>query len=139
MTVRRTVLGDKQSKFPDLALMEGLGLDLPLLLQAINDVLVAPANLVGQTADSAVLAAGLQPQDTQSLGNDHLLLLVVGGRDTLEDLEALKGSGTAGGLVGDHAADGLVEDARGGAEVEGTVLFRVHEVLFVEEVVVAQL
>lgn len=75
---------------------------------------------MGQTADSAVLAAGLQPQDTQSLGNNHLFLLVVGGRDTLEDLEALKGSGTAGGLVGDHATDGLVEDARGGAEVEGT-------------------
>lgn len=75
---------------------------------------------MGQTADSAVLAAGLQPQDTECLGHDDLLGLVVRGRDTLEDLEALKGSGTAGGLVGDHATDGLVEDARGGAEVERT-------------------
>jgi hypothetical protein len=86
----------------------------------LNNVLVLPANLVAETADGAVLAAGLQAQDTEGLGNNHLLLLVVRGRDTLEDLEALKGGGTAGGLVGNHAADGLVEDARRGAEVEGT-------------------
>lgn len=86
----------------------------------LNNILVLPANLVAQTADSAVLAAGLQPQNAESLGNHHLLDLVVGRGDTLEDLEALKGGGTAGGLVGDHAADGLVEDTRGSAEVEGT-------------------
>lgn len=85
----------------------------------LDNILVLPANLVAQTADGAVFAAGLQAQDTQSLGNDHLLLLVVWGRDTLEDLEALESGGTAGGLVGDHTADSLVEDARGGAEVEG--------------------
>lgn len=75
---------------------------------------------MGQAANGAELAAGLQAQDAQGLGNDHLLLLVVRGGDTLEDLEALQGGGTAGGLVGDHATDGLVEDAAGGAEVEGT-------------------
>lgn len=31
-----------------LALVEGLGLNLPLLLEAVNDILVAPANLVRQ-------------------------------------------------------------------------------------------
>lgn len=86
----------------------------------LNNILVLPANLVAQTTDGAVLAAGLQTQDTQSLGNNHLLLLVVGRGDTLEDLQALESSGTAGSLVGDHATDGLVEDTRGGAEVEGT-------------------
>jgi hypothetical protein len=90
-------------------------LDAPL-----DNVLVLPADLVAETANGAVLAAGLQPQDAQSLRNLHLLLLVVRGRDTLENLEALKGGGTAGGLVGDHAADGLVEDTGGGAEVERT-------------------
>lgn len=85
-----------------------------------NDVLVLPADLVAQTADGAVLATGLQSQDTESLGNDHLLLLIVGGRDTLEDLEALQSGGTAGGLVRNHTTDGLVEDSGGGAEVEGT-------------------
>lgn len=85
-----------------------------------NDVLVLPADLVGEATDGAELAAGLQSEDAEGLGDDHLLLLVVGGRDTLEDLEALHGGSTTGGLVGDHAADGLVEDSRRGAEVEGT-------------------
>lgn len=75
---------------------------------------------MAQPTDGAVLAAGLQSEDTEGLGNDHLLLLVVRGRNTLEDLETLKGSRTTGGLVGDHATDGLVENAGGSAEVEGT-------------------
>lgn len=75
---------------------------------------------MAQTADSAVLAARLQAEDAQSLGDDHLLLGVIRGRDTLEDLKALQGGGTAGSLVRDHATDGLVEDSGGSAEVEGT-------------------
>ena len=75
---------------------------------------------MAETANSAVLAAGAEAQDTESLGNDNALLLVVGRGDTLEDLEALHGGGTAGGLVGNHAADSLVEDTGRSAEVEGT-------------------
>ena len=86
----------------------------------LDNVLVLPADLVAQPTNSAVLAAGLQSKDPQGLGNDHLLLLIVGGRDTLEDLEALKGGGATGGLVGNHAANGLVEDPGRSAEVEGT-------------------
>lgn len=88
-----------------------------------NNILVLPANLVAQTADSAVLAAGLQAKDAQSLGNNHLLLSVIGRGNTLEDLEALHGGSTAGGLVGHHATDCLVEDSRGGAEVEGSLIW----------------
>jgi hypothetical protein len=73
---------------------------------------------MAQTSDSAVLAAGLQSQDTQSLGYHHLLLFVVWGRNTLENLQSLKGGSTASGLVRDHATNGLVEDARRSAEVE---------------------
>lgn len=91
-----------------------------------NDILVLPSDLVAQTANGAVLPSGLQSEDTQSLGNDDALLLVEGGRNTLEDLKALHGGGATGGLVGDHTADSLVEDAAGGAEVEGTTAGRVE-------------
>jgi hypothetical protein len=73
-----------------------------------------------KTADSAVLASRLQPQNTEGLRNDHALLAVIWGRDTLKDLEALEGGGTAGSLVGDHATDGSPEDLGRGAEVEGS-------------------
>lgn len=75
---------------------------------------------MAETTDSAVLAAGLQPQDTEGLGNDDALLLVVGGRDTLEGLKTLHGGGTAGSLVRNHATNGAPEHLGGGAEVEGT-------------------
>jgi hypothetical protein len=86
----------------------------------LDNIGVFPANLVAKTADSAVLAAGLQPEDAQRLGHNHLLLAVVRGRNTLKDLEPFKSGRTAGGLVGDHAADGFVEDTRWSAEVERT-------------------
>jgi hypothetical protein len=86
-----------------------------------NNILVLPANLVAQPTDCAVLATGLESEDAERLGDDHLLLLVVRGRDTLEDLKPLESGGTAGGLVGDHTTDGLVEDAGRGAEVEGAL------------------
>jgi hypothetical protein len=108
-----------------LALVVGGGLGLAALLQSLNNILVLPAVLVAETANKAVLAAGLQAQDTQSLGDDHLLLEVVRGRDTLEDLKSLESGGTAGGLVGNHTTDGLVEDTRRSAEVEGTTTGRV--------------
>jgi hypothetical protein len=85
-----------------------------------NDVLVLPAELVTKTANGAVLASRLQPQDAESLGDDDALLGVIGGRNTLKGLEALHGRSTAGGLVRDHATDSSPEDLGGSAEVEGT-------------------
>jgi hypothetical protein len=98
-----------------------------------DNVLVLPAELVSETADSAVLAAGLQPQNPQGLGNDNALLLVVGGRDTLEGLETLHGGVTAGGLVGNHATDGAPEHLGGSAEVEGTTTGGVETGLLAHE------
>lgn len=103
-----------------LALVVSGALGLSSLLQSSNNVLVLPADLVAETANGAVLATGLESEDSESLGNDHLLLLVVGRGNTLEDLKALQSGGTTGSLVGDHATDGLVEDSGGGTEVEGT-------------------
>ena len=144
-----------------LALVEGLSLDLPLLLQAVNDVLVSPANLMGQTLqnahsvilrfpldimcliitylDSAVFAARLQSQNTEGLWHNHALRPVVGRGDTLEELEAFESSSTTGSLVGDHSADCPVEDLGGGTVMEGARLFRVDDVTLVEEVVVPEL
>lgn len=119
--------------------MESLGLDFPLLLETVNDVLVVPAEFVGETLDGAVLAARLEAKDTEGLGHNHLLFAVVRGRNTLVELDALKSSGTTGGLVRDHAADSLVKDARGGTEVEGTLLLRVDQVLLVQVSLVAEL
>jgi hypothetical protein len=62
-------------------------------------------------------------------------LLVVGRGDTLEDLEALKSSGTASGLVGHHTTEDTVEEAGGGTEVEGTTR-RVNETALAEVVLV---
>jgi hypothetical protein len=78
-----------------------------------------------QTTNSAELSAGLQSQDTERLGNHHPLLLVVWGWDALEDLQSLHGGLATGGLVWDHASDGLVEDTGGSTEVEGTTAGRV--------------
>lgn len=103
-----------------LALVVGRGLGLSSVLQSANNVLVLPANLVAQTANGAVLAAGLESENTESLGDDHLLLLVVGRGNTLKDLEALESGGTTGSLVRDHATDGLVEDSGRSTEVERT-------------------
>ena len=141
--------------------MESLSFDLPLLLQTVNHILVSPSNPMGQTLqnaysvilrlplnimcliitylDSAVFAARLQSQNTEGLWHNHALRPVVGRGDTLEDLQALKSGGTACGLVGDHATDGLVEDAAGGAEVEGTTAGRVVTGHLAEVGVVLQL
>ena len=55
-----------------LALVEGLGLDLPLLLQAVNNVLVTPANLVGETLRRRAEFASDQPKH----GDDKRTLTV---------------------------------------------------------------
>ena len=41
--------------------------------------------------------------------------------------------------MGNHSTNGLEEDFRGGAVMEGTRLLRVHNMAFVEEVVVTKL
>ena len=66
---------------------------------------------MAQSADCAVLAAGLQSQDSQGLGNHDTLDFVIWWWDTLKHLESLHCGGTTGGLVGNHATDGLVEDS----------------------------
>lgn len=89
--------------------------------------------------DGAVFAAWLQSEDTEGLRHDHALRPVVGRGDTLEELETFKSSSTTGSLVGDHAADGPVEDLGRGAVMERAGLFGIDDVTLVEEVVVPEL
>jgi hypothetical protein len=123
----------------DLALVVSLALGLPLLLQLVDDVLVTPTDLVRQPLQGAVLPAGLESEDTESGGNNHLLDLVLGGGDTLEQLQSLQSGSSSRGLVGDHSSDSLVEDSRRGSEVERTGSGRVDNVSLVEVGVVLQL
>jgi hypothetical protein len=111
-----------------LALVVGLALGLPLLLEPVDDVLVSPSNLVRDTLEGAELPAGLEAEDTESGGDNHLLDLVLCGGHTLEKGETGQGGGTTRCLVGNHAADGLVEDTRRSAVVERTALLGVDKV-----------
>ena len=138
--------------------MECLCFDLPLLLKAVNDILVTPPNLMRQTLQNqyvcyqcpcqirhlpylncAVFSARLQPQYPKCLGNDHPLLAVVWRRNTLEELQTLQRGSTPGGFVGHHAADGAEKNFGRSAVVEGAGLLRVNDMALVEEVVVAEL
>jgi hypothetical protein len=85
-----------------------------------NNVLVLPAKLLSETADSAVLASRLEPQHSKSLGNNDALLLVIWWGNTLEGLQAFQCGGATGALVGNHAADGSPEHLGWSAEMEGT-------------------
>ena len=77
---------------------------------------------MAQSSDTAPLPPRLQPQYPQRLRHDDSLLLVIWWWDTLKDLEALHGRGTALRLVWYHASDGLVEDSGGGPVVERTCM-----------------
>jgi hypothetical protein len=112
-----------------LALVVRLTLD-PLLLEPVDDVPVAPADLVRDALEGAVLPAGLEAEHTESRGHDHLLDLVLGRGHTLEERQALERGGTTGGLVGDHTADGLEQDPGRSTVVEGTRLLGVDNVAF---------
>jgi hypothetical protein len=99
----------------------------------VNNVAVLPAELAAETANGAVLAAGLKAEDTERLGDDHTLLVVVGRGDALEGLQAVHGSVTTLGLVRDHATDGAPEHLGRRTVVPWTTARRVETGLFAEE------
>lgn len=127
-----------------LSLVVGLTLGLSLLLQSVNDVLVSPSDFVGDSLEGAELSSGLQSQDSESGGDNHLLGLVLGRGDTLEELKSGQGGGTSRALVGNlenesseylhrhlevtcHSSDSLVKDSGRSSEVEGTGLLGVND------------
>jgi len=94
------------------------GLDLTFGLQSGDDVLVFPSHLVSETTQNAEFAVRLEPEDAESRGNDVSLSLVVRGGNSLVGAVPLHGVLSAGQLVGQHAADGLVQDATRGSVME---------------------
>jgi len=114
------------------------GLDLTLRLQSGDNVLVFPADLVGETSQHAELAVRLEPEDTKGGWNDVSLSLVIGSGNSLVGAVALHGVLSASQLVGQHTADGLVQDAAGGPVVERSPL-RVDQATFAKVVHVLQL
>ena len=94
--------------------------------------------LVTESAERAVLPAGLQSEDLQGGWDDHLLLLVIGRRNSLERLEQLQSVLPPLGLVRSHAADSPPEDLGGSPEVEGTTA-GLHVAALLQEVEILQL
>ena len=92
-----------------LEIKELLGSGSSLLLKSVDEALLGPAHLDGEITESAELAIRLQSEALEGLGNDDSLLVVIGGGNTLEDLEAAEGGGTLCLLVGEHGAEGLPE------------------------------
>lgn len=104
----------------DLSLVVSLTLDLSLLLESVDDILVTPSDLVRDSLQGAVFSSRLESQDSESGRDNDSLDLVLCWWDTLEEFKSFQGGGTSGSLVGNHSSDGLVQDPRGGSEVEWT-------------------
>mmetsp|Transcript_12942 Transcript_12942/g.32813 ORF Transcript_12942/g.32813 Transcript_12942/m.32813 type:complete len:200 (+) Transcript_12942:886-1485(+) len=97
------------------------GAHFPLRLHLLDHLRVLPPDLGREPPQPAELPIRPEPGDAERVGNHHALSRRELGRDALEDGEAAEGLSAAGGLVGDHAADGAPEDAGGGAEVDGAL------------------
>ena len=94
--------------------------------------------LVTESAERAVLPASLQSEDLQSRWDDHLLLLVIRRRNSLESLQTLEGILPSLGLVRNHPSDSSPEDLGGSPEVEGTTA-GLHVASLLQEVEILQL
>jgi len=119
--------------------MEGLRPDLPLLLEAVNNVLITPSNFVGETLYCTIFPPWLQPQNPQSFWHNHPLLPVIERGDTLIEFQAFEGSGAASSLMRHHAPDGTEEDLGRSTVMERAGFFGVDDMAFVKKVVVAEL
>ena len=99
--------------------MESGGLDLSLLLKSGDDASLGPASDGSEVSERAEVSVGLESEGSESVRDDHSLLLVIGVGDTLEDLQLVESGGALGELVGEHASEALPENARGGLPMLG--------------------
>jgi len=105
------------SKRTHLVFMESLSLDLPLLLKAVNHVLVAPANLMQETLGKSCFSCRqssyknipwpcsiCDPASTSAPRYDYPLLPVIWWQHTFKKLETFQSSSSMGGFVRNHAS-----------------------------------
>ena len=96
-----------------LDILEVLGSSLSSLSgQFLNEFLALPTSLRSQITENAELSLWLQAESLSGLRDSHLLLLVIRSWDTVEDLQALKGSLTSGGLVWEQTTNSSPEHHR---------------------------
>ena len=98
----------------------GLGLGLSLGFEIGDDAFLGPAGDSGELTESAEVSAGLQAEGSESIRDDHSLLLIIGERNTLEDLQLAESGGASWQLVGEHASEGLPENTGGSFPVLGS-------------------
>ena len=76
--------------------------------------------LVSESSQNTESSASLQSENLESRWDDHLLLLVIWRRNSLECLETLESLLSSLSFVRSHAPDGSPEDLGGGSEVESS-------------------
>ena len=101
-----------------LLLVVGIGLDLALVLELLEEVLVLPSDLVGEIAEDGVIADGVEADDAEGGGDDLAGNAVVRVGDALEGREAGHGVLATCCLLMAHAADGTPDHASGALEME---------------------
>jgi len=133
----RCGLGFKSQIGAFLLVVDG-GFDLTLGLQRGDDVLVFPSDLVSESSEDAEFAVRLESEDAECRGDDVPLSLVVRSRNSLVGAVTFHRVLSTGQLVGQHAADGLVEDSGRSPVMEGSS-FGVDQTPFAEVIHVFEL
>jgi hypothetical protein len=123
-----SVLAELVSDFADLLLVEGFSdvvvlfdsLFVPFVsslssfvLEILDKVLLTPSDLVGEISELAELSKAGKLDASEGIRNDFSLLGIIGGGNSLENLESGHSGGTLGGFVWDHTSDGSPEHSGG--------------------------
>ena len=96
------------------------GLQLPLVLQSLDNILVLPSDLVGDATYSAVFATRCQADGSHGVGSNLLLDPLVAGRNTFEGSEPPQCGASPVWFVGQHSTDSPFEDLGRGSVMEWT-------------------
>lgn len=90
--------------------------------QIFNELVVLPSGMGRELAKDTEVAAGLDADNFEGLGDDHSLLSVVRRRNSLEHLEASKGELSAARFVRNHSSNNTEEHLGGRTLVERSLL-----------------